>query len=99
MQPPEIETNLMAKAIGAVAGAIFALLRFPPKTRAEATRRFVASILSGMIFASLAYALIVRYLDVDIGEDGLIVGACFSAIAGWWGAPALQRAIRSLSRK
>ncbi|MCW0235228.1 MAG: hypothetical protein OJJ21_16625, partial [Ferrovibrio sp.] len=49
----EIATGILIKFLGSIAGAILALLRFPPRTRSEAARRISSSIIVGVISASV----------------------------------------------
>lgn len=70
--------DLGARVVGAVWGAIVALLFLPPKTKGEAIRRFIAPVVIGTI-ASPVFLYYIHWpltLDYFIASSGAI--SCLS---------------------
>jgi len=79
MPTPEIVGSLLIRLLGAVLGAILALLRFPPANRSEAFRRAVASIIAGFVSASV----VSLRLGLGTGWDELMFSAMLTSYLTW----------------
>ncbi len=79
MQMAELIAGLLIKSIGAVSGAILALLRFPPKNRGEAYRRAVSSIIAGLIAGSV----VAGKLGLGPDPEATLFSAALTAFVSW----------------
>lgn len=86
---PEIGAAVVAKLIGATAGAIVALVFILPKTIYEFIQRLATSLVSGVIFAPFVRAK----LGIPPDFEGRIAGAFIAAFCAWWAMGAVHRII------
>lgn len=95
MTDPEVLIGVALKSTGAFVGSIIAILFIPPKTRSEFVRRVAVALGTGVIFAVPAR----EWLGLTPDYEGLVAGACFAAIVGWWMLGMLQRVLSSWKPK
>lgn len=95
MPIPEIAAGLIAKAGGAIAGAILALVFIPPKTRAEFWRRGSGSLIMGVVFAPSA----LEWLKLTANVEGMIAAACAAAFSAWWIMGLVIRVLRAYDKR
>lgn len=77
-----------AKAVGALAGAILALVFIPPRTWAGFFQRSAAALIFGFVFGPIARS----WGGFDATSEGIAAAAAGSAFASWWIMGAVKRA-------
>ncbi len=95
MPTPEIVGSLLLKWIGAMAGAVLALLFAPPRNMRGFRRRGSFSLIAGMVFATPAREL----LGFAPDAEGMVAGACFAAATAWGVMEAVMRVIRAYKQE
>jgi hypothetical protein len=95
MPIPEIAAGLIAKASGAFAGAVMALVFIPPKTRAEFWRRGSGSLIMGVVFAPTA----LEWLKLTPNVEGMVAAACAAAFSAWWIMGLVIRVLRAYDKR
>lgn len=90
MPTPELVVGLLAKAIGAVSGAIMALAILPPRTVREFWKRLGVSTLGGIIGAPV----VISYAEWEPTTEIAMASAAIAAFVSWWLGGAVIRAAR-----
>jgi hypothetical protein len=85
-----ITESLLIKIIGALAGAVLALVFIPPKTFTGFTRRMTASLIVGPIFSPVVHSYM---LWPDKWEHHL-AAAALTAFLSWWMLGVIINAVR-----
>lgn len=71
--------GLLVKLMGSAAGALLALLRFPPHNRSEAIRRASSSIIAGMVASSV----VAGKLGLGPEWESVIFSAALTSFLSW----------------
>lgn len=91
----------MERTIGASAGAAVSLIYMLPADRREAACRFVAGLVSGLVFGGPAGLLIAGRLGIAehlSGSEVTLSGAAAVSLTAWWGLGVLARLARRWGR-
>lgn len=75
----ELLSGMIVKFVGSAAGALLAILRFPPKTRGEMIRRTVASIIAGMV----AGTVVAGRLGLSTDLESALFASALTAFLSW----------------
>lgn len=90
-----------ARGAGAVAGAALSLIYMLPTTRREAAARFLAGVISGLVFGPTVGLAIAERLgiagDMEASEV-VLMGSAATSVAAWWALGAAARIIGRLGR-
>lgn len=85
------------RAIGASAGAAVSLAYMLPAGRREAACRFVAGVVSGMVFGGPAGVLLAGRLGIAAhlsASEIMLSGAAVVSLTAWWALGVLARVAR-----
>jgi hypothetical protein len=91
----------MERAVGASAGAAVSLIYMLPADRREAACRFIAGLVSGMVFGGPAGVLIAGRLGISghlSGSEIMLSGAAAVSLTAWWALGVLARLARRWGR-
>ncbi len=91
----------MERTIGASAGAAVSLIYMLPADRREAACRFIAGLVSGMVFGGPAGVLIAGRLGLSShlsGSEIMLSGAAAVSLTAWWALGVLARLARRWGR-
>ncbi len=83
--------TLALKLLGAVAGAVLALVFLPPKTRTEFIRRAALSVIAGIIFGDPVH----EWLKWPDTWQMNLAASAGTAMVSWFAAGAVVRVIAS----
>lgn len=75
-----ITESILIKILGAVAGAIMALVFIPPKTFNGLVRRTTASLIAGPIFSPVVHS----YMTWQNTLEYWLAAAALTAFVSWW---------------
>ena len=92
----------MERAIGASAGAAVSLVYMLPANRREAACRFLAGLISGLVFGGPAGVLLAGRLGIAMhlsASEIMLSGAAAVSLSAWWGLGVLARLARRWGRK
>lgn len=90
------------RAIGASAGAAVSLVYMLPADRREAACRFLAGVISGMVFGGPAGVLIAGRLGIAghlSASEIMLSGAAAVSLSAWWGLGVLARVARRWGKR
>ncbi|RYH99137.1 MAG: hypothetical protein EON48_17985 [Acetobacteraceae bacterium] len=90
------------RAIGASAGAAVSLVYMLPADRREAACRFLAGVISGMVFGGPAGVLIAGRLGIAAhlsASEIMLSGAAAVSLSAWWGLGVLARIARRRGKR
>lgn len=91
---PEIAAGLLYKGVGAIAGAILALVFIPPRSWPGFFQRATAALIFGVMFAQPA-----RYwLGFEPSDEGIASAACAAAFVSWWAMGTIKRVVDAWQR-
>jgi hypothetical protein len=85
----EIATGLIVKLLGALGGAVLAVVFVPPRTIKGFVRRITAALIAGPMFGPYAQA----WAGFSDTWEGMAGAACLVAFASWWLMGAIKRAL------
>jgi putative effector of murein hydrolase LrgA (UPF0299 family) len=80
---PDVLASILLKAVGSVIGAILAILFKWPKSRAEAQKRAIFSLLSGIALTPIAISIMQEFVVVDRSAETIVAVATITAFASW----------------
>lgn len=83
----ELLSGMIVKFVGSTAGAVLALLRFPPKTRGEMARRMATSIISGMV----AGTVVAGRLGLSQDWESALFASALTAFLSWGALGVIDR--------
>ena len=92
----------MERTIGASAGAAVSLVYMLPAGRREAACRFLAGLVSGLVFGGPAGVLIAARLGIAASlsaSEIMLSGAAAVSLSAWWALGVLARVARRWGRK
>ncbi|MGV3553076.1 DUF6107 family protein [Rhizobium sp.] len=92
----------MERTIGASAGAAVSLVYMLPHDRREAACRFLAGVISGLVFGGPAGVLLAGRLGIAAHlspSEVMLSGAAAVSLCAWWGLGGLARVARRWGRK
>lgn len=92
----------MERTIGASAGAAVSLIYMLPADRREAACRFLAGVVSGMVFGGPAGVLIAARLGIAAhlsASEIMLSGAAAVSLTAWWALGVLARVARRWGRR
>jgi hypothetical protein len=84
----------LAKGAGAAAGSALSLVYMLPASRREATARFAAGLIAGLVFGGTVGVTIAGRLGVaaHLGEvETMLMGSAAASAAAWWALGAAAR--------
>lgn len=87
----------MERTIGASAGAAVSLVYMLPADRREAACRFLAGVISGLVFGGPAGVLIADRLGIAVhltASEIMLSGAAAVSLTAWWALGVLARVAR-----
>ena len=93
---------LMERTIGASAGAAVSLIYMLPADRREAACRFIAGLISGLVFGGPAGVLLAGRLGIAAhlsASEIMLSGAAAVSLTAWWALGVLARVARRWGRK
>ncbi|VVT14113.1 DUF6107 family protein [Rhizobium sp. EC-SD404] len=85
---------LLAKGLGAIAGAIISLIYLLPKSRREAAGRFFIGVVSGMIFGGAVGVALSDWLAIGSRLTSIeitLMGSAAASLCAWWALGVLAR--------
>jgi hypothetical protein len=85
---------LLAKGLGAMAGAIISLIYLLPKSRREAAGRFFIGVASGMIFGGAVGVALSDWLAIGSRLTPIeitLMGSAAASLCAWWALGVLAR--------
>lgn len=94
---PNIEPDpamLVARVVGAVAGALVSLVYMVPRGAREAAARAIAGIVCGLVFGGPAGVALAYWMGVSemlSPSETLLTGSAAASMSAWWGLGALAR--------
>jgi hypothetical protein len=91
----------MERTIGASAGAAVSLIYMLPADRREAACRFVAGLISGLVFGGPAGVLLAGRLGIAThlsASETVLSGAAAVSLTAWWALGVLARVARRWGR-
>lgn len=91
----------MERTIGASAGAAVSLVYMLPADRREAACRFLAGLVSGMVFGGPAGVLLAGKLGIAAhlsASEIMLSGAAAVSLTAWWALGVLARLARRWGR-
>jgi hypothetical protein len=92
----------MERTIGASAGAAVSLVYMLPVDRREAACRFLAGVISGLVFGGPAGVVLAGRLGIAnhlSASEIMLSGAAAVSLSAWWGLGVLARVARRWGRK
>ena len=92
----------MERAIGASAGAAVSLVYMLPADRREAASRFVAGLVSGLVFGGPAGVLLAGRLGIAThlsASEIMLSGAAAVSLTAWWALGVLARLARRWGKR
>ena len=92
----------MERTIGASAGAAVSLVYMLPADRREAACRFIAGVISGVVFGGPAGVLLAGRLGIAThlsASEIMLSGAAAVSLTAWWALGVLARAARRWGRR
>jgi hypothetical protein len=92
----------MERTIGASAGAAVSLVYMLPVDRREAACRFLAGVISGLVFGGPAGVLLAGRLGIAAhlsASEIMLSGAATVSLLAWWGLGVLARLARKWGTK
>jgi hypothetical protein len=92
----------MERTIGASAGAAVSLVYMLPADRREAACRFVAGVVSGLVFGGPAGVVLAGRLGIAAhlsASEIMLSGAAAVSLCAWWGLGGLARVARRWGRR
>lgn len=92
----------VAKAAGAMAGALISLAYLLPKGPREAASRFVTGVISGLVFGgSVGVALAERFgvRTLLSAPETMLMGSAAASLCAWWVLGALSRIAERYGRR
>ena len=92
----------MERTIGASAGAAVSLVYMLPADRREAACRFLAGVISGMVFGGPAGVLMAARLGIAAhlsASEIMLSGAAAVSLSAWWALGVLARVARRWGRR
>lgn len=87
MPDAELAMALITKAVWSFVGGVIALIVIPPKTRGEALRRGVASVVAGAVSG----ITLREWLGISETADNIAFATALAAFVSWWILGALPR--------
>lgn len=90
------------RTIGASAGAAVSLVYMLPADRREAACRFVAGLVSGLVFGGPAGVLLAGRLGISVhlsAQEIMLSGAAAVSLSAWWALGVLARLARRWAKK
>ena len=84
MSNADLLVSMALKTMGAVVGAVLALLRRPPRSFKEFRRQAMFSVLSGIFITPL----LVLWFRIPTDPESLVAAAAVTSFASWWFASA-----------
>ena len=90
------------RTVGASAGAAVSLVYMLPADRREAACRFVAGMISGLVFGGPAGVLIAGRLGIAghlSAAEIMLSGAAAVSLSAWWALGVLARVARRWGRR
>lgn len=84
----------LAKALGAVAGALISLVYLLPKGRREAASRFFIGVVSGLVFGGSAGMALADWMMISSTLSRIemsLMGSAAASLCAWWGLGVLAR--------
>jgi hypothetical protein len=91
----------MERTIGASAGAAVSLIYMLPAGRREAACRFVAGLITGLVFGGPAGVLLAGRLGIATrlsASEIMLSGAAAASLTAWWALGVLARVARRWGR-
>lgn len=88
---PDVLASILLKSIGSVTGAFLAILFKWPKTRAEAQKRAVFSLLAGVTLTPIAILIMQNFLPVDRSPETIVAVSTITAFLSWSSAGVLLK--------
>lgn len=89
---PDVLASILLKSVGSVIGAVLAILFKWPKSKAEAQKRAIFSLLSGIALTPIAILIMQEFLDVDRSPETIVAVSTITAFASWTCAGVLLKA-------
>lgn len=92
----------LAKASGALAGALISLVYLLPKGRREAVSRFVTGGVSGLVFGGATGAALAERFGVAAtlsAPEMMLMGSAAASLCAWWVLGALSRIAERCGRR